>query len=145
MIFEKTWATIYYFFHRTDGRAQCGLWMLSCVISAILTTTVLVFTIRRTLRLLLSWQGKYFISIYVNKKEFETNNFIKFSGWMFMSRQQMKKPPFYFKLWALCVHKLSSLSTLGRKCSNTGKAMLYSYQGSLPSLPVPPIKKTLAR
>ena len=49
---------IFYVFHsRTDGRAQCGLWMFSCVISAILTTTVLVFSIRRTLKLLLTYQG----------------------------------------------------------------------------------------
>ena len=34
---------------------------------------------------------------------------------------------------------------LGSKSSNTGKPMLYSYQGALPSLPVPPIKQTLDR
>jgi hypothetical protein len=62
-----------------------------------------------------------------------------------MSRQELKNPPFYFKIWVLWVKKLSSLYTLGWKCANTGKAMLYSYQGALPSLPVPPIKKTLER
>ena len=56
-IFCCTLIFVFLSWTRTDGRAQCGLWMFSCVISAIVSTTVLVFSIRRTLKLLLTYQG----------------------------------------------------------------------------------------
>ena len=86
-----------------------------------------------------------YLKLYVNEVIEGLDHIFLSLGWMFMSREQLKKPPLYFKIWALWVHSLSSLSTFGRKSTNTGKAMLYSYQGALPSLPVPPVKKTLER
>lgn len=46
-----------------------------------------------------------------------------------------KKVSLTTKLWALCVKLLSSKS----------KPLLYSYQGSLPKLPLPPVNETMER
>ena len=67
-----------------------------------------------------------------------------YQKWMFLSREQMKKPPLHFKLWSLMVQILCSIRKLGRK-SNTGKPLLCAYQGALPTLPLPSVKDTLKR
>ena len=67
-----------------------------------------------------------------------------YQKWMFLSRDQMKKPPMHFKAWAMIVQILCSIRKLGRK-SNTGKPLLCAYQGALPTLPLPSVKDTLQR
>lgn len=56
------------------------------------------------------------------------------SGWMYESRggKQVSLPT---KLWAIGVKLLSSKS----------KPLLYSYQGSLPKLPLPGVNDTMKR
>ncbi len=63
---------------------------------------------------------------------------------MYLDRHQMKKPPLVLKLWALVVKTLTSLRLIGTE-SSPGHPMLYSYQGALPSQPVPSIRATLDR
>lgn len=46
-----------------------------------------------------------------------------------------KKVSLPTQIWAVCVKLLSSKS----------KPLLYSYQGSLPKLPLPPVKDTMKR
>ena len=47
-----------YSLSRSEG-SSCGLWMVSCLISALFTTAFLVFAIRRSLRCLFKFQGLY--------------------------------------------------------------------------------------
>lgn len=56
------------------------------------------------------------------------------SGWMYESRAG-KNVSLQTKLWVLGIKLLSSKS----------KPLLYSYQGSLPKLPLPPVKDTMQR
>lgn len=56
------------------------------------------------------------------------------SGWMYETRGG-KQVSLKTKLWALGVKLLSSKS----------KPLLYSYQGSLPKLPLPPVNATMER
>lgn len=56
-------------------------------------------------------------------------------GWMFESRSGGKKVSLSTKLWGLGVKLLSAKS----------KPLLYSYQGSLPKLPLPPVNETMKR
>ncbi|XP_050422523.1 carnitine O-palmitoyltransferase 1, liver isoform-like isoform X2 [Adelges cooleyi] len=58
-----------------------------------------------------------------------------YKGWMFEARGGGKKVSTSTKLWALAVKLLSTSS----------KPLLYSYQGSLPKLPLPPVKQTMER
>jgi hypothetical protein len=67
-----------------------------------------------------------------------------FQGWMYLERHQIKNPPWYWFLWFNIVKGLSSLRIIGHP-SKTGKPLLYSYQGALPTLPLPSVKDTLAR
>jgi len=55
-------------------------------------------------------------------------------GWMYESRAG-KNVSLPTKLWVLGVKLLSTKS----------KPLLYSYQGSLPKLPLPPVKDTMQR
>lgn len=57
------------------------------------------------------------------------------SGWMYESRGGGKQVSLSTKLWVLGVKLLSSKS----------KPLLYSYQGSLPKLPLPPVNDTMER
>ena len=45
----------------------------------------------------------------------------------------------------MTVKALTSVRLIGASSLRTGKAMLYSYQGALPTLPVPFISSTLKR
>ena len=61
-----------------------------------------------------------------------------YHGWMYLTFDTAKKPPMHIKLWFLLARTL----TFFKSKKNT---RLYSYQGTLPSLPVPSISKTLQR
>lgn len=56
-------------------------------------------------------------------------------GWMYESRGGGNKVSLQTKLWGLGVKLLSSKS----------KPLLYSYQGSLPKLPLPSVSETMKR
>ena len=81
---------------RTDGRAQCGLWMFSCVSSAIVSTTVLVFSIRRTLKLLLTYQGR--------SQLFTTNEWTLIYEILWIYHITFRRIELYFSFTRLDVH-----------------------------------------
>ncbi|XP_066905403.1 carnitine O-palmitoyltransferase 1, muscle isoform isoform X2 [Halyomorpha halys] len=58
-----------------------------------------------------------------------------YKGWMYESRGPGKKPSLKTRAWLFCVKLVSGPS----------RPMLYSYQGSLPRLPLPSVKETMAR
>ncbi len=94
---------------------------MCCVLSACVTALLVVAAVRFLLRLLFSYQG-----------------------WMYLSRKQQRNPPLYVKAWFLLVRALTSLGIVGHE-SRPGKPMLYSYQGALPTLPVPAVADTIKR
>ena len=59
-----------------------------------------------------------------------------------MDRGQLKEPGLVFKLWVVCVRMLNKINAIGWQ-TNNGKPMLYSYQRTLPNLPLPPIQQTV--
>ncbi len=63
---------------------------------------------------------------------------------MYLDRKQIRNPPVHMKTWMLVVKSLTSLGIVGHE-SRPGRPMLYSYQGALPSLPVPSVADTLRR
>lgn len=58
-----------------------------------------------------------------------------YKGWMFESRGGNRKVSLITKLWVVLVKVLSSWNNPG----------LYSFQGSLPRLPLPNVKDTMQR
>ncbi len=58
-----------------------------------------------------------------------------FTGWMFEQRTTSGKPSLSTRMWAIGVKVLSG----------TTKPLLYSYQGSLPRLPLPRVHDTMQR
>lgn len=58
-----------------------------------------------------------------------------YKGWMYESREKGRKISTQTKLWAACTKVLSSWNKPG----------LYSFQGSLPRLPLPSVHETMDR
>lgn len=56
-------------------------------------------------------------------------------GWMYEERGSGRSISTKTKLWLLCVKAMSGVS----------RPMLYSFQGSLPKLPVPDLEDTVNR
>ena len=56
----------------------------------------------------------------------------------------MKNPPLIVKAWFALVKGLMSLRVVGSEWGSK-EPMLYSFQGALPSQPVPQVKDTLER
>lgn len=100
---------------------QGVLWLVSCLVSAILGSLLIVSVVRFLLRLLFSY-----------------------TGWIYLSREQLRNPPFLIKVWMLIIKGLISIRLIGKE-SSPGHAMLRSYQGALPSLPLPSIQDTISR
>ena len=94
-------------------------WLLGCVILSGLTSLSLVWLVRLALRLLFSYQN-----------------------WIYLERNQVKNPPLHIRLWSMIVFGLMNLKVIKDK---SRKPMLYSYQGTLPALPVPSVEKTIER
>ena len=86
-----------------------------------LTTLSLVWLVRLALRLLFSYQN-----------------------WIYLERHQLKNPPLHIKLWSMLVFGLMNLRVVRDKKASK-KPMLYSYQGTLPAMPVPSVEKTIER
>ena len=63
---------------------------------------------------------------------------------MYLDRKHLKNPPLLVKAWMLVVKTLTSLRIIGHE-SKPGHPMLYSYQGALPTMPIPSVKDTLRR
>ena len=63
---------------------------------------------------------------------------------MYLSREQQRNPPLHVVFWGLIIKALTSLHIIGTE-SKSGKPMLYSYQGALPSQPVPALADTMSR
>ncbi|XP_060871652.1 carnitine O-palmitoyltransferase 1, liver isoform isoform X2 [Metopolophium dirhodum] len=74
----------------------------------------------------------WLILIYIVRYTFKI--MLMYKGWMYESRGG-HKVSLQTKLWGLGVKLLSSKS----------KPLLYSYQGSLPKLPLPPVNQTMKR
>ncbi|XP_025421615.1 carnitine O-palmitoyltransferase 1, liver isoform isoform X2 [Sipha flava] len=74
----------------------------------------------------------WLILIYIIRYTFKL--LLMYKGWMYESRGG-KKVSLTTKLWSIGVKLLSSKS----------KPLLYSYQGSLPKLPLPAVKDTMKR
>ncbi|KAG8191650.1 hypothetical protein JTE90_016443 [Oedothorax gibbosus] len=70
--------------------------------------------------------------IFVNLVRFCVKSLFKYKGWMYEART--RKLSFKTKLW------LAIISFIVKR-----KPQLYSFQGSLPNLPVPPLDKTMER
>jgi len=60
---------------------------------------------------------------------------LMYKGWMYEQRGKGRVISGRTKIWFLCVKILSGAST----------PLLYSYQGSLPRLPLPCLKETMRR
>lgn len=60
---------------------------------------------------------------------------LMYKGWMYESREKGQKVSTKTKLWAAMTKILSSWNTPG----------LYSFQGSLPRLPLPSVHETMER
>ena len=73
-----------------------------------------------------SWAGVIFSLRTVLKMLFS------YHGWMYEERGPGRKVSFKTKLWALAIRPFVSIS----------KPQLYSFQGTLPSLPVPSLAAT---
>lgn len=58
-----------------------------------------------------------------------------YKGWMYEARGKGRRISLRTKLWVVLVKFLSGVT----------KPQLYSFQGSLPRLPLPPIEDTMAR
>ena len=56
----------------------------------------------------------------------------------------MKNPPLHIRLWFNVAAALTSLRLLGHP-TRRGKPMLYSYQGAMPTMPLPSVRDTLKR
>nr|XP_018912089.1 PREDICTED: carnitine O-palmitoyltransferase 1, liver isoform isoform X1 [Bemisia tabaci]XP_018912090.1 PREDICTED: carnitine O-palmitoyltransferase 1, liver isoform isoform X1 [Bemisia tabaci] len=61
---------------------------------------------------------------------------LMYKGWMYEQRGKNRQVSLKTKLWLLAVKILSS---------GGNKPLLYSYQGSLPRLPLPPVEETMKR
>lgn len=97
-------------------------WVLSCILAAILTSLLWTGLVRFSLRILFSYQG-----------------------WMFMSREEVKKnPSVRFRCWTMAVKLISSLRRLGSS-TKSGNPLLLAYQGALPTMPLPSVSDTLRR
>ena len=58
---------------------------------------------------------------------------------------QMKNPPWHIRLWFNVAAALTSLRLLGHPATRRGKPMLHSYQGAMPTMPLPSVRDTLRR
>ena len=94
-------------------------WLLGCVLLSGLSSLCLVWLVRLSLRLLFSYQS-----------------------WIYLERHQMKNPPLHIKMWSMLVFGLLNLKV---PKAEKKKPMLYSYQGTLPAMPVPAVEKTIQR
>lgn len=56
-----------------------------------------------------------------------------------------RSPPLHIVAWMATVKALTSLRLIGVPSRTTGHPRLYSYQGALPTLPVPAVADTLRR
>eukprot|EP00095_Tigriopus_kingsejongensis_P011758 snap_masked-scaffold241_size241811-processed-gene-1.4 protein:Tk11758 transcript:snap_masked-scaffold241_size241811-processed-gene-1.4-mRNA-1 annotation:"carnitine o-palmitoyltransferase liver isoform-like isoform 1" len=101
--------------------SQGFLWLLSCLILAILGSLLAVSVVRFFLRHLFSY-----------------------TGWIYLERQQLRNPPILIKIWMYLINLLISIRLVGKE-SSPGHPMLLSYQGALPSLPVPSLPDTIVR
>ncbi len=68
-----------------------------------------------------------------------------FQGWMYLERAQIKNPPLLWTVWFNLVRALCSLHIIGHPSKKTHKPLLHSYQGALPTQPLPSVKDTLKR
>ena len=93
--------------------------LASALSAAFIFALLTAFTVRCVLRLLYSYHG-----------------------WMYLNFAQAKKPPLHIKLWFVAVKALTSLRKI---CSGASKLRLYSFQGVLPTLPLPSVEQTLKR
>ncbi|XP_076050360.1 carnitine O-palmitoyltransferase whd [Oratosquilla oratoria] len=76
-----------------------------------------------------AWYGLFLVMKYSLKM------LLMYKGWMYEARGRGRKISLQSRLWALGVKILTGFS----------RPMLYSYQGSLPKLPLPALKDTTAR
>ena len=58
---------------------------------------------------------------------------------------QIKNPPWHIRLWFNVAAALTSLRLLGHPATRRGKPMLHSYQGAMPTMPLPSVRDTLRR
>ena len=102
-----------------DLRESFYPWVSSCLAASAVSSWAVVYILQRFFRFLYGYQL-----------------------WMFMDRGQLKEPGLVFKLWVVCVRMLNKINAIGWQ-TNNGKPMLYSYQRTLPNLPLPPIQQTI--
>ena len=113
--------TLGFFRFEAEIRDTFYPWLSSCLVCSATTSFLLVYTLQRFFRFLYGYQL-----------------------WMFMDREQMKRPSLPFKLWAVCVKAMNKISSIGWRI-NQGKPMLYSYQRTLPNLPLPSVQQTVSK